>query len=44
MMALMSVVQVNRNKVRPVLDYRGLNEHVSSHMKPSDDADKCSAI
>jgi hypothetical protein len=28
---LMAVVQQNKNKVRPVLDYREVNQHVSSH-------------
>jgi hypothetical protein len=28
---LMAVLQANKSKVRPVLDYRELNEHVSSH-------------
>jgi transposase InsO family protein len=28
---LMAVVQVNKAKVRPVMDYRELNQHVSSH-------------
>lgn len=28
---LMAVEQINKGKVRPVLDYRRLNEHVSSH-------------
>lgn len=28
---LMAVVQANKEKVRPVLDFRELNEHVSSH-------------
>jgi transposase InsO family protein len=28
---LMAVIQVNKAKVRPVMDYRELNQHVSSH-------------
>ena len=37
---LMAVVQVNKDKVRPVLDFRELNEHVSNH--PGTDAAVCS--
>jgi len=32
---LMAVVQTNKQKVRPVLDYRELNEYVSSHTEKS---------
>jgi hypothetical protein len=32
---LMAVVQENKNKVRPVLDYRELNQYVSSHTAES---------
>ena len=28
---LMAVIQVNKPKVRPVLDYRELNQYVSTH-------------
>ena len=31
----MAVVQANKGKVRPVLDYRELNDHVSSHTSES---------
>ena len=31
----MAVVQENKGKVRPVLDYRELNEYVSSHTAES---------
>jgi ribonuclease HI len=33
---LMAVVQVNKEKVRPVLDYRELNQYVSSHTGESE--------
>lgn len=33
---LMAVVQPNKSKVRPVLDYRELNQYVSSHSANSD--------
>ena len=33
---LMAVVQLNKSKVRPVMDYRELNESVSSHTAESD--------
>jgi hypothetical protein len=33
---LMAVVQCNKGKVRPVMDYRELNQHVSSHTGESD--------
>ena len=36
---LMAVVQANKQKVRPVLDFRELNAHVSSH--PGSDAAVC---
>ena len=36
---LMAVMQTNKDKVRPVLDFRELNEHVSSH--PGTDAAVC---
>jgi len=35
LLPLMAVVQVNKNKVRPVLDYRELNGYVSSHTAES---------
>ena len=35
MLPLMAVVQANKGKVRPVLDYRELNDHVSSHTSES---------
>ena len=37
---LMAVTQVNKDKVRPVLDFRELNQYVSSH--PGTDAAVCS--
>ena len=36
---LMAVVQINKGKVRPVLDFRELNDHVSNH--PGVDAAVC---
>lgn len=33
---LMAVIQANKSKVRPVLDFRELNEYVSSHTGASD--------
>jgi hypothetical protein len=33
---LMAVVQANKNKVRPVMDYRELNQYVSSHTAESE--------
>lgn len=33
---LMAVIQINKEKVRPVLDYRELNQYVSSHTGTSD--------
>ena len=36
---LMAVVQANKNKVRPVMDYRELNEYVECH--PGTDASAC---
>jgi len=33
---LMAVIQANKNKVRPVLDYRELNNYVSSHTAESE--------
>jgi len=35
LLPLMAVVQANKNKVRPVLDYRELNNYVSSHTAES---------
>jgi ribonuclease HI len=37
---LMAVQQLNKGKVRPVLDFRALNQHVSSHSGASDICDE----
>ena len=36
---MMAVVQQNKGKTRPVLDYRALNKHVSNHSGGSDTCD-----